>query len=220
MTIKVYGTKQSTCSQRVYLALHEKEIYDYHIVHVDLLKGEHKRPEFLKIQPFAKIPVYQDEEVTIFESRAIVRYIAEKFKDKGTITLYGRNLKEKGLVEQWVEVESQNYNPPVDEIVHEEYLNPKYWGATKPNEQVVQENVSKLEKVLDVYEAHLSKNKYLAGDFYSIADLVHIPYTYFLIKYTTKGHVITSRKHVKAWFDDISARKSWQKIVKEYLNES
>jgi hypothetical protein len=50
MTIKVYGTKQSTCSQRVYLALHEKEIYDYHIVHVDLMKGEHKRPEFLKIQ--------------------------------------------------------------------------------------------------------------------------------------------------------------------------
>jgi glutathione S-transferase len=85
---------------------------------------------------------------------------------------------------------------------------------------VVHENVSKLEKELDVYEAHLSKNKYLAGDFYSIADLVHIPYTYFLIKYTTKGHVITSRKHVKAWFDDICARKSWQKIVKEYLNES
>ncbi len=50
MTIKVYGTKESTCSQRVYLALHEKEICDYHIVHVDLLKGEHKRPEFLKIQ--------------------------------------------------------------------------------------------------------------------------------------------------------------------------
>jgi hypothetical protein len=57
MTIKVYGSKQSTCTQRVVLALHEKEIFDYELVTVDLQKGEHKRPEFLQLQVTRRILV-------------------------------------------------------------------------------------------------------------------------------------------------------------------
>lgn len=55
MTIKVYGSKQSTCTQRVVLALHEKEIFDYELVTVDLQKGEQKRPEFLQLQVTRRI---------------------------------------------------------------------------------------------------------------------------------------------------------------------
>ncbi|KAH8944135.1 hypothetical protein BDL97_13G092800 [Sphagnum fallax] len=216
MTIKVYGSKQSTCTQRVVLALHEKEIFDYELVTVDLQKGEQKRPEFLQLQPFGKIPVYQDDEVTLFESRAVVRYIAEKFPDPEGYFLYGRNLKEKALVQQWVEVESQNWNPVVETIVREEYFNPTFFGK-QPNEQLVLENLLKLEKLLDIYEAHLSKSQYLAGDFYSLADLSHIPYTFYLIKYAKKGQVIASRRFVKAWFEDICALRSWQKILTNFL---
>ncbi len=58
MTIKVYGNKKSTCTQRVVLALHEKEIFDYELVTVDLQKGEHKRPEFLQLQVTRGILVF------------------------------------------------------------------------------------------------------------------------------------------------------------------
>jgi glutathione S-transferase len=81
------------------------------------------------------------------------------------------------------------------------------------DETVVKQQLEKLEKVLDIYEAHLSKNKYLAGDFFSLADLSHIPYTYYLVNVAKKGDRITSRKHVSAWWEDISSRASWKTVT-------
>ncbi|CAM6107293.1 unnamed protein product [Calypogeia fissa] len=83
MALKVYGMAPSTCTARVLLALFEKHVTDFEIVDVDLGKGEHKKPEFLKIQPFGVIPVLQDGDLTLFESRAIARYIAYKYEKQG-----------------------------------------------------------------------------------------------------------------------------------------
>lgn len=83
----------------------------------------------------------------------------------------------------------------------------------KRNDAVVDEQVAKLEKVLDVYEAQLSKSKYLAGDFFSMADLSHLPYTNLLVNATDKAEVITSRPHVHAWWKDISSRPSFTKVL-------
>ncbi|KAH7433031.1 hypothetical protein KP509_07G051100 [Ceratopteris richardii] len=91
-------------------------------------------------------------------------------------------------------------------------------GGT-PNMDVVNENLAKLEKVLDIYEEHLSKSEYLAGDFFSLADLSHIPYTHYLINIAKKGDVITSRKHVNEWWQKISSRPSWQKVVELASNK-
>ncbi|KAH7433034.1 hypothetical protein KP509_07G051300 [Ceratopteris richardii] len=79
--------------------------------------------------------------------------------------------------------------------------------------QIVNESLAKLEKVLDIYEDHLSKNEYLAGNFFSLADLSHIPFTHYLVNVAKKGEAITSRKHVNAWWLKISSRPSWQKVL-------
>ena len=50
------------------------------------------------------------------ESRAIIRYLAEKYKDQGT-DLLGKTIEEKGLVEQWLEVEAHNFHPPLYNLV-------------------------------------------------------------------------------------------------------
>ena len=73
--------------------------------------------------------------------------------------------------------------------------------------------MAKLEKVLDVYEEHLSKNKYLAGDFFSMADLSHLPLTDYLVNVAKRGKGVTSRKHVNAWWEDISSRPAWKKVL-------
>ena len=146
------------------------------------------------------------------ESRAIIRYIANKYSEKGSL-LTGKTLEEKAKVEQWLEVESQNYNGPISTVVSEIVFKPHYRGLPT-DEKVVAENLQKLEKVLDIYEAHLAKNEYLAGDFFSLADLSHLPYTHYLINIAKKGDVITSRKNVNAWWERISSRPSWQHALK------
>lgn len=144
------------------------------------------------------------------ESRAIARYISDKHESQGT-KLFGSTLKERALVNQWIEVESQNYNPAVSSIVFQIVFTPMF--GLKRNDAVVDEQVAKLEKVLDVYEAQLSKSKYLAGDFFSMADLSHLPYTNLLVNATDKAEVITSRPHVHAWWKDISSRPSFTKVL-------
>ena len=144
------------------------------------------------------------------ESRAIARYISEKFEDQGT-PLFGKTLKDRALVNQWLEVESQNYNPAISSIVSEVVFN-EYRGLTT-DEKVVEEQLARLEKVLDVYEEHLSKNKYLAGDFFSMADLSHLPLTHYLVNVAKRGKGVTSRKHVNAWWEDISSRPAWKKVL-------
>ncbi|KAG0567066.1 hypothetical protein KC19_7G107900 [Ceratodon purpureus] len=144
------------------------------------------------------------------ESRAIVRYLCEKFAGQGT-PLLGKTVKDKALVSQWLEVESQNYNPAASLIVREKVFAPRM-GAPS-DESVVAAQTPKLEKTLDVYEAHLAKSKFLAGDFFSLADLSHLPYTNLLVNAAGKSDLISSRPHVSAWWNAISQRPAFQKVL-------
>ncbi|KAJ7296730.1 hypothetical protein O6H91_13G089800 [Diphasiastrum complanatum] len=210
MTIIIHGLAASTCTSRVVATLIEKEVVDYVIEPVDLVSGAHKKPEYLALQPFGVIPVIQDGDLTLFESRAIARYICDKYANQGT-ALYGSSLTDRAKVEQWLEVESQNFHLPIGTAVFELVFK-GYRGLTT-DDSVVEANLSKLSSVLDIYEVHLSKNKYLAGDFFSLADLSHLPYLHYLIHVAKKGDVVTSKKHVNAWWEDISSRPSWKKVL-------
>ncbi|KAK8303072.1 hypothetical protein V6Z11_D04G125800 [Gossypium hirsutum] len=70
--------------------------------------------------------------------------------------------------------------------------------------------------ILLAYFLRLSKNKYLAGDFFSPADLSHLPFTQYLVGQMGKEYMTTNSKHVSAWWDDISSRPSWQKVLQLY----
>ncbi|XP_077225497.1 glutathione S-transferase F13-like [Tasmannia lanceolata] len=209
MALKVYGIPMSTCTARVLSSIYEKEA-DFQIVPVNLQAGEHKQPSYLATKnPFGQIPALEDGDLTLSESRAITKYVATKY-DKGTDLLRLGNLKESAMVGVWLEVEAQTYNPPISVIVYQLVILPKFGGT--PKEEVIKTNEEKLAKVLDVYEERLSKSKYLAGDFYSLADLHHVPYTYYMMK-TPKASLINSRPHVKAWWEDIMSRPAIKKAT-------
>ncbi|KAF9588920.1 hypothetical protein IFM89_017599 [Coptis chinensis] len=209
MVVKVHGPAFASATRRVLACLIEKGI-DYEIVPLDMLNGAHKDPEFLKLQPFGVVPVIEDGDFTLYESRAIIRYYAEKYKSEGT-ELLGKTVEERGLVEQWLEVEGQNYHPPIYNLVVHLKFFPKM--GVPVDMKLVEESEEKLAKVLDIYEERLSKSKYLAGDFFSLADLSHLPFTQYLVNDIGKDYMIRDRKHVSAWWDDISSRPSWNKVL-------
>ncbi|XP_031282650.1 glutathione S-transferase F13-like [Pistacia vera] len=161
-------------------------------------------------QPFGQIPALEDNDLTLFESRAITSYVAEKFKETGTDLLRHKDLKEAALVKVWLEVESQQFHPPMSSIVYQFYVAPTQ-GKT-PDQAIIDANLVKLGQVLDVYETKLSSTKYLAGDFYSLADLHHLSYTYYFMK-TPFASLINERPHVKAWWEDITSRPAFKKVA-------
>ncbi|GAX77027.1 hypothetical protein CEUSTIGMA_g4474.t1 [Chlamydomonas eustigma] len=206
--IKIHGSPMSTCTQRVLTTLAEKGVTSYELVPVDLMVGEHKQPAFLAKQPFGQIPVLEHGDITLFESRAIARYIVSNFAGQGT-PLEGTDAKTKALALTWLEVETNNYNPIVSIIIYQKVFS-SYFGQTC-DDAVVEEQLKKLEKVLDVYETHLQKHQYLAGAEFTLADLSHLPYTAMMYKAGLSAPY-TSRPAVNAWWERISSRESWKKV--------
>lgn len=209
MALKLYGAPMSTSTARALFCLHEKES-DFELIPVNLFAGEHKQPPFFAKNPFGLIPVLEDGDLTLFESRSITAYVAEKLKKTGSDLLHLHDIKESATVKLWMEVESHQFNPAISKIVYQ--LNVAPLLGKVPDRAVIDEGVEKLGKVLDVYEQRLSATKYLAGDFYSLADLHHIPYTHYFMK-TEFSNLVNDRPHVKAWWEDIYSRPAVLKVV-------
>ncbi|XP_004491312.1 glutathione S-transferase F9-like [Cicer arietinum] len=211
MVVKVYSPHCAS-TKRVMVCLIEKEV-EFETIPLDVIKGEHKDPQYLKLQPFGGIPVIEDGDYTLYESRAIMRYYAEKYRSQG-VELLGKTIEERGLVEQWLEVEAQNFNPPASDLaIH--ILFPFIIG-NNPDPKVIEESEAKLVNVLNIYEERLSKNKYLAGDFFSLVDISHLPFIDYIVNHMRKDYLIKDRKYVSAWWDDISNRPSWTKVLELY----
>ncbi|XP_002510614.2 glutathione S-transferase [Ricinus communis] len=208
--VKVYGPPLSTAVSRVLACLLEKDV-DFQLIPVNMSKGEHKKPDFLKIQPFGQVPAFQDESISLFESRAICRYICEKHADKGNKGLYGTNPLAKASIDQWLEAEGQSFNPPSGALVFQLAFAPRM--KIPQDEGLIKQNEEKLGKLLDIYEKRLGESRFLAGDEFSLADLSHLPNTQYVVAATDKGELFTSRKNVGRWWSEISSRESWKKVV-------
>uniref|UniRef100_A0ACD5UFD3 Uncharacterized protein n=1 Tax=Avena sativa TaxID=4498 RepID=A0ACD5UFD3_AVESA len=115
------------------------------------------------------------------------------------------------MVDVWTEVDAHTYHPAISPVVFECVINPMMRGIPT-NEKVVAESLQKMKKVLEVYEESLSEHKYLAGDFFSFADLNHFPCTFYFMG-TPHAGLFDSYPHVKAWWESIMARPAVQKMA-------
>ena len=139
--------------------------YEYKVTKVDLGKDEQFEPKYLKISPFGKIPVIIDHEnnKSVFESGAILIYLAEK-----SGKFYEKENKLK--IDQWLMAQMGSIGPFIGQY-HFFYKFNK--GLSEVGEKRYFEMT---KKVYEVLENHLSKNNYLAGENYSIADIATWPW--------------------------------------------
>ncbi|KAL6890584.1 hypothetical protein ACP4OV_008839 [Aristida adscensionis] len=208
--VTVFGSAVFANAARV-LACLEEVGAEYQVVEVDYMANEHKGADHLARNPFGQIPAFQDGDVMLFESRAISKYVLRKYSKPGQEDILREGSPEEGAaVDVWTEVEAHHYFPAIAPIVYECVVYPARLGA-QPNQAVVEESLGKLRKVLDVYEARLSKHPYLAGNFFSFADLSHFPYTNYFMR-TEHASLLDSYPHVKAWWGRVVARPSVNKI--------
>ncbi|KAL5500966.1 hypothetical protein ACEPAH_9353 [Sanghuangporus vaninii] len=191
MVVKLYGLPWSTCTEAVMTVLKELGV-PYEIEVVDLLAGDSRKPEYIEnLHPFGQIPVLVDEDgFKLFESRAIARYLIAKYGPNSE--LIPKDPKENALFEQAMSIENNDFAPPAGGLASEKYF--KLMTGLQPSEERVAEHASTLEKKLQAYERILSKQKYLAGDELTLADLFASP--------------VWSHYHRS----DISSRESWKSV--------
>lgn len=156
--IKIYGPKASSAWRTIWTA--EECGVAYENINVKMREGEHKTPEFLKLNPNGKVPVMVDGDLVMFESMAINTYLAEKYKAE----LLGKTVEEHGLVYQW------SYWA-IAHMAHAftTLIGPKYGRIV--SEENLSEARSQVTKYLDILEAHLQGKNYMVGEGFTIADI-------------------------------------------------
>lgn len=211
-SVKVFGLPTSTDVARVLACLFEKDV-EFQLIRTDSYKGDHKVPEFLRLQDPSGQVTFKDDNTTLLNSREICRYVAEKYANQGTRGLLGAGALERSSVEQWLQAEVESFEPPSSDLVF--HLGFALQMGMKPDRAVVDRSEKKLAEVLDIYERRLAVSEYLAGDEFTLADLSHLPNSHYLA--TRSGRrgreMFGSRESLDRWWRSVSTRPSWERVV-------
>jgi GST-like protein len=173
--------------------------YDYKVTIVNILKDEQFEPEFKKISPFSKIPVIKDHKNgnTLFESGAILIYLGEqsgKFYDQDKRT----------TINQWLMAQMAYVGPMLGQHHQFHHYNP---GKSEFGEERYFKICTRIYKELD---ERLVEAKFLAGDFYSIADIATFPW---IARHEWHDIGLKNYKNLTRWYQTISEREA---VIKGY----
>ena len=153
-----------TRSIRVRWTLQELGV-DFESVTVNLLAGEHHRPEFLKINPAGRVPVLVDDDLVLTESVAIVLYLAEKYPHTGLIPT---DLKQRSQVYRWLLFTATELEQPLWRISRHTVLYPE------PLRLPAEVSLARQDftEMVAVMEDQMQGCQFIVGDTVTIADFV------------------------------------------------
>jgi glutathione S-transferase len=154
--LTLYHNPQSR-SNTVHYMLHELG-QPFEIVPIDLKAGEHKAPEFLKLNPMGKLPVLRDGDVIVTETPAILLYLADKYPQAGLAPAV--DAPERGPFLGWLFFYGSCFEPAMMDVSLKRESPPSMAGWGKP------------EDVLDTVSAGLKPGPWLLGDRFSAADVM------------------------------------------------
>ena len=137
--------------------------YETHVV--NLQEGEHKKPEYLAINPYGRVPAMSDGDFNLSESEAIMRYIARKSESD----LYPGDLQSQAKVDQWMDYVNHHIRSPIARVQFNRVV-AKFMGA-ETDEASVQTGLKFLENNLPVIEETLKAQPFLCGDKMTLADV-------------------------------------------------
>jgi glutathione S-transferase len=153
-----------TRSIRVRWTLQELAV-DFEAITVNLVAGDHRRPEFLKLNPAGKVPVLVDGDLVLTESVAIVTYLAEKYRDQG---LLPSDLRERAEVDRWLLFTVTELEQPLWRIARHTFLYPE--DVRLPEDVTLASG--EFKAMAEIVERHMQGREYVVGDHVTVADFV------------------------------------------------
>ena len=196
--IRLYTHPFSIVPWRVLIALHEKGL-EYETIETDLFTKP-ATPEFLELNPFAQIPVLDDDGFVIAESLAILEYLEEKYP---TPALLPHDTRQRATARKlmcwgtdyWPGAWKRWMAPRLPEDLSEPWT-----------DESVAQGRREIGRHLDVLDRQLGGQDWLVGD-YSLADVCYAPFVLVLDR-VDLGEEVQSRERVNKWVDRLTSRKA------------
>lgn len=193
-------TTSSPNGFKVTIALEELAL-PYRLDHVSTENGDHRKPSFLALNPHGRIPVITDDEtgVTLFESAAILLYLAEK-----TGRLLPSEPKARWEAIKWLQFHASSMGPIMGQRVYFEMF------AKEKIPTAINRYQKLTEDACTVLNGQLAGNSWLAGEEYSIADIATFGWTHIAV---ICGFTFTHHPHLTRWHDQVAERPAVQRGV-------
>ena len=200
--MKLYNLDPSPNSRVVRAVAYELGI-PLEIVHVNFREREHKQPEFLQKNPNGKMPVLEDGTFYLWESHAILIYLAQQKPERG---FYPSDPKQSAHLNQWLFWYSEHLKPVLRKITYEKLLKPMVFKQ-ETNIGMVQDEMERFRPLARILNQHLAGRRYLL-DQLTIVDFSAVSYMAYR---QMLGLPMEDYPYIQSWLARIEARESWKK---------
>jgi len=197
MALKLHFHPLSTYSRRVLIALGEKHIpFEPVVVHMEARK--HRDPDYLRLNPYGRVPTLVDAGFVLYESTTILNYLEAS---RPSPALVPADLRERARVDMHMKLCDLQMTRQAGTIIFPKRFLPK----DRWNMAAISTAKAEIEKHLGILDAELNGKTYLVAEQFTLADLCYLPFVEFLPLME-----IESPPNVAAWVERLLARPSAQ----------
>jgi len=170
--------------------------------------GVNDTPEYLAKNPNGLVPVIEDDGFVLYESNAIVRYLAAR---SGAGTLWPGGLRERADVDRWMEWQATSYTPAMWAAFWQLVRTP----AEKRDPAAVESSRAKSEKLSGILDAHLASRRYLTGDGFTSADIVVGCAAH---RWLNLPLARAPRAHLERWYAELKSRPGSRQVTSQAIS--
>src|SRR5688572_5773174 len=171
---------------------------------LDFAKGEHKTPDYLRINPNGAVPTLVDGDFVLTESRAIMQYLAGKKPDAA---LFPADERLRADITHWQFWDSSHLSPQIGTFAFQRVIK-KMFGMGEPDTAKLEEALTLFRRYAAVLDKHLDGKKFIVGDALTLADLTIAS----SLMYAKQSDVPVSEfPNIQAWFTRMCEMDAWKK---------
>jgi glutathione S-transferase len=202
-TMRLYCHPLSSNSRRVVMTAIQLDA-KIDLIFVDLLKGAHRASEYLRLNPNGKVPLLDDDGFHLWESHAIMQYLADKCPGQ---RLYPRDIQARADVNRWLFWSAYHFTPAIGFISREKVSKKMVGGSGEPDPAEIVRGEALLGAAARVLDAHLAGKQWIAQDELTLADLaIAAP----LMHAAAAELPIGGYENLLTWFARVQSLEAWK----------
>ncbi len=203
--MRLYYHPLSSNSRRVVMtAIHL--VVKLEMIVVDLLKGEHRKLEYLRLNPNGKVPLLDDDGFHLWESHAIMQYLADRSPGQ---SIYPQEVRARADVNRWLFWSAYHFTPAVG-LISRERLSKRMvgGGSDVPDPVEIERGEALLTAAAQVLDTQLAAKQWIAQDKLTLADLaIAAP-----LMHTAAAQLpVMGYANLQAWFARVQSLDAWKK---------
>lgn len=204
--LKIYGADLSSPANKIRMTANLLGL-EYEYIQVNIRGGENRTKEYLAMHPAGKVPVINDDGFILFESDAIIKYLAVSEMSP----LYPDDIKQRAVIDQWMDFVSIHVGGAMGRVLFNRVF--ASFAKVPADERSLSDGIKFLGRFLPVIDQQLSKTKYLRGDRVSLADVAFLA---TIDPAEVAGIDLLPYEHIVKWRDELKRKDFYTKCHASY----